>query len=70
VSPAAFLQAPLVFYSGREAEKTARSLAKVVAAAGHSIKVTVHDRSHGLAGTWHFFSDAAEVNVAIQPGAA
>lgn len=60
--------APLVFFSGRKAEDSARALALVLANLQRTVRVSIYDRANALVGTWQHFADenlidAAEVRV-------
>lgn len=45
---------PLVFLSGRQAERKARQLAEVVAAQGYDAKVLIHDRQSAPVGSFEY----------------
>lgn len=47
---------PMMFLSGAEAEAKARSLARLIAAAGGDAQVIVHDRRNAMVGAVRYFA--------------
>ena len=50
---------PLVFLSGRQAERKARQLAEVVAAQGYDATVLIHDRRLEPVGSFEYRAEGA-----------
>jgi len=46
----------LMFSSGAQAERAARSLGACLARVGHDVQMSVHDRYENLVGTAHYYA--------------
>lgn len=57
----------LMFLSGARAEEQAKSLGRVIAAAGRDTKVLIHDRSTALVAAIRYFAEEAADDAGARP---